>query len=303
MPRRAGPAGRCSTLAIGQQRGGQVARRVAPVELVGLVGRARGRPAAAARCAAAPATKPRVRGIGPMEVLEREQHDAVAGQPLQGAQDRLLDAAAQLLGRGQARRRPVDAQRVEALGRRRAAARPRSWPDRPMTCAHRGRRRAWRAPTPSAAPSAWYASPAQDSSAAPRATTTPGRPRSRWVSSSSEARDADARGSREHDATVPPVSGTLQRIGEPGELALPPHERHGPRIAPCVRDTAYVTDRPVHDRQHPQRADRGGVALLHEVAVDDGLPVRAGPRGAQGARRQQAAAADGPADRVLHEGR
>ena len=52
-------------------------------------------------------------------------------------------------------------------------------------------------------------------------------------------------------------------------------------------------------RQHPQRAARRGVAVLHEVAADDGLSVGAGPRGTQGARRQQAAPIDGPAHRVL----
>ena len=42
------------------------------------------------------------------------------------------------------------------------------------------------------------------------------------------------------------------------------------------------------------------MALLHPVAVDHRLPVRAGPRRAAGARRQQAAAPHGPPDRVLH---
>ena len=55
--------------------------------------------------------------------------------------------------------------------------------------------------------------------------------------------------------------------------------------------------------ERAQRAHRRGVALLHEVGVDDGLPVRARPRPAQGPRREQAAAADGPAHRVLHEDR
>ena len=45
-----------------------------------------------------------------------------------------------------------------------------------------------------------------------------------------------------------------------------------------------------------------GVAVLHEVAPDDGLPVRARARGAEGAWREQATAAHGPADRVLHAG-
>ena len=53
--------------------------------------------------------------------------------------------------------------------------------------------------------------------------------------------------------------------------------------------------------EHAQRAVRRGVAVLHEVGLDDRLPVRARPRAPPGARREQAAAADGQADRVLHE--
>ena len=48
---------------------------------------------------------------------------------------------------------------------------------------------------------------------------------------------------------------------------------------------------------------RRGVALLHEVGAHDGLSVRARARRPQGARRQQAAAADGAPDRVLHPDR
>ena len=57
---------------------------------------------------------------------------------------------------------------------------------------------------------------------------------------------------------------------------------------------------PAPPGQRPQRAVRRGVAVLHEVGVDDGLPVRAGPRPAARPRREQAAAADGPPHRVLH---
>ena len=52
--------------------------------------------------------------------------------------------------------------------------------------------------------------------------------------------------------------------------------------------------------QHAQRAVRRGVALLHEVGLVDRLPVRARPRAPEGPRREQAAAADVPAHRVLH---
>ena len=45
------------------------------------------------------------------------------------------------------------------------------------------------------------------------------------------------------------------------------------------------------------------MAVLHQVAADDGLPVGARSRGATGARRQQAAAPDGPAHRVLQPDR
>ena len=55
--------------------------------------------------------------------------------------------------------------------------------------------------------------------------------------------------------------------------------------------------------ERPQRAPRRGVAVLHQVGVDDRLPVGARPRPAARARREQAAAADGPPDRVLHPDR
>ena len=56
-------------------------------------------------------------------------------------------------------------------------------------------------------------------------------------------------------------------------------------------------------RQHAQRAERRGVALLHEVGAHDGLPVGARARRPQGARSEQAAAPDGPPHRVLHPDR
>ncbi len=56
-------------------------------------------------------------------------------------------------------------------------------------------------------------------------------------------------------------------------------------------------------RQHAQRAARRGVALLHQVAADDGLPVGARARRAPGARGEQAAPPDGPPDRVLQPDR
>ena len=55
--------------------------------------------------------------------------------------------------------------------------------------------------------------------------------------------------------------------------------------------------------QHPQRAPGRGVAVLHQVGLGHGLPVRARPRSATGARGEQAAAPHGPADRVLHPDR
>ncbi len=60
---------------------------------------------------------------------------------------------------------------------------------------------------------------------------------------------------------------------------------------------------PAASRQHAQRAARRGMAVLHQVADDHGLPIRARPRRAQGPRREQAAAADGPPDRVLQPDR
>ena len=58
---------------------------------------------------------------------------------------------------------------------------------------------------------------------------------------------------------------------------------------------------------HPANAlndlTRRGVAVLHQVGPHDGLSIRARPRGSQGPRREQAAAADGPAHRVLLEDR
>ena len=71
------------------------------------------------------------------------------------------------------------------------------------------------------------------------------------------------------------------------------------RPLPCRSAAAS----PAPPLERPQRAVGRGVALLHEVGVDHGLPLGAGAPAAQGPRRQQAAAAHGPAHRVLHEER
>ena len=82
-----------------------------------------------------------------------------------------------------------------------------------------------------------------------------------------------------------------------------------PRLPQRERPTplgwAAMTDgrRPPHPANTLNELPGRGVALLHQVAPDDGLPVRARPRRPQGARREQAAAADGPADRVLQPDR
>src|SRR5262245_62682353 len=52
--------------------------------------------------------------------------------------------------------------------------------------------------------------------------------------------------------------------------------------------------------EHAERAVRRGVAVLHEVGLDDRLSERARARAAQAARGEQAATADGAPDRVLH---
>ena len=124
--------------------------------------------------------------------------------------------------------------------------------------------------------------------------------------------------------------GRVHGLDDPRELGFPPDETsadHAPRhrrhcrgaprrperVPPRARRPAAATaDRyaaPVSrtagpaSGERPQRAPRRGVAVLHQVGVDDRVPVRARPCPAAGARRQQAAAADGPPDRVLHPDR
>src|SRR2546421_12252704 len=83
----------------------------------------------------------------------------------------------------------------------------------------------------------------------------------------------------------------------------PPGPSPGVRSCPLGWPTRYA-DR--HDRRtaiaasgkHPQRALRRGVALLHEVGLVDRVSLGARARATQGAWREQAAAADGPLDRV-----
>ena len=126
-----------------------------------------------------------------------------------------------------------------------------------------------------------------------RVTPTPAVPSSRIVrarppaaSSSPAARRANA-SSRPTKRALEWLAGMSAFYG-PRRLGWPCHDRP-PARAPSG--------------QHAQRIARGGVALLHEVAADDGLPVRARSSGAARPRREQAAAPDGPPDRVLQPDR
>ena len=123
-------------------------------------------------------------------------------------------------------------------------------------------------------------------------------------------------------APAPPDDADSSSDGEPGERVLTPdeprarvrdghggilgaHRRCGhPSGSGSVGYAAPRDRRPTSapSRQHAQRASRRGVALLHEVGPHDRLSVGAGPCRAQGAWRQQAAAPDGPAHRVLQPG-
>ena len=125
-----------------------------------------------------------------------------------------------------------------------------------------------------------------------RVTPTPAVPSSRIVrvrppaaSSSPAARRANA-ASRPTKRALEWLAGMSAFYG-PASARLACHDRT-PARAPS--------------RQHAQRAARRGMAVLHEIAADDGLPLRARAPGAARARREQAAAADGPPDRVLHAG-
>ena len=82
----------------------------------------------------------------------------------------------------------------------------------------------------------------------------------------------------------------------------PPDDPRGPRGSARLGGDDRRPRRPTPG-QHAQRAERRGVALLHEVGPDHGLSVGARPRGPEGARGQQAATADGAAHRVLHPDR
>ena len=114
---------------------------------------------------------------------------------------------------------------------------------------------------------------------------------------------ADARGAGHEHAAGTAVRGLLERAAEHVPTRAPVPRTTCDQAYVGLRDTsrrARATDPP---REHPQRAVRRGVALLHQVPVDDRLPIGAGTRSATRTRRQQAAATHGPAHRVLHTGR
>ena len=60
---------------------------------------------------------------------------------------------------------------------------------------------------------------------------------------------------------------------------------------------------PAASSEHAQRAAGRGVALLHQVAAHDRLPVGARPYGPEGTRSEQAATPDGAPHRVLQPDR
>ena len=112
----------------------------------------------------------------------------------------------------------------------------------------------------------------------------------------------------DQDGPRPAVRGIVEGRREIGERLFATHEpgaRIPDRHAGIIRAASARLDPDdgppalAPPRQHAQRAARRGVALLHQVAAHDGLPVRARARRAQGPWRQQAAAPDGPAHRVL----
>ena len=187
------------------------------------------------------------------------------------------------LGRGRS-------EQVGQLVERQAPAGSARWPGRSVRTARR--RRAGQAVarrTVIGSPSACIRAMA---SSMKRVTPTPAVPSSRIVrarppaaSSSPAARRANA-SSRPTKRALEWLAGMAAFYG-PRRLGWPCHDRPPARAPPG---------------QHAQRAARGGVAVLHEVAADDGLPVRARPSRAARPRREQAAAADGPPDRVLHAG-
>ncbi len=278
-------------------------------------------------------------GVGGVEILERKHDRALGGDPAQPSQERLERAWLAALGVGQ-RARPCGPAPRPRAGQDQAAAaeRPGVAPQQAPQLLRWSRPQragsAHRAPPPRADPPGHRASSEDErrlgarssarSSASSRNRVAPdarvagdhdrgrragGRRRERGLdharSSASRPMKRRLTTSARHcqhcrdgrDPQRSPTVGGLARSIPAGAHPSAPAGRHRPVPCPGAGSPSAPP------RQRAERAVGRGVALLHQVGVDDGLPLGARARAAEGPRGQQAAATDGSPDRVLHPGR
>ena len=204
----------------------EVLRRVATVELIGLVREheAHWQPPPDAQQRLEEAARG---GIRPVQVLQDEQHHAVAREALEGTQHRLLDAAAHLLRGVQARRGAIDGQVVQP-GRVRAQQQPQVVPGTPDDMPHAivGERREGGRQCRTQRLVGLTGARLECRATGHDHLRQAAQPLGQLVE---QARDADAGRSREHDAAVPPLGSALEHGRETRQVALSPHERHGPK--------------------------------------------------------------------------
>ena len=114
--------------------------------------------------------------------------------------------------------------------------------------------------------------------------------------------NADPRRPGDRDTARPALGAALECPGKLGQFAFPPDERHAAKHTRRVADAILGRWRSawcIPTTRSTSCPARSGCTSRSRSG--HGLPVRARARGAQGARREQAAAADGPPDRVLHQ--
>ena len=100
----------------------------------------------------------------------------------------------------------------------------------------------------------------------PRQATTPGTRRHPLEELVEEARAADARRPGEHHSPQPSLGDATHGLGQLGELALPAHERHGPKHRRPVQHTSGVSVDPTPPRTavHPSN-------LLNDLSGEEWL--------------------------------
>ena len=251
-------------------------------------------------------------GIGEVEVLDHEDHRVPLPEPAEEAEDALERPCLAPLRGGRPRVSAGIAERRQDAARDRAAGgRPRTLPARATRPAHRRAGRAGRGRSPGrSARRARRRGPARPRHGA-RSAARARAPIRSIASSRKRVTPTPAVPSR-RTVRRSPMRRVVERGGKAGEGLVAPHElraRVRGRHDGIIRAASARLDRhdrhpePAASRQHAQRAARRGMAVLHQVAHDHGLPIRAGPRRPEGAWREQAAAADGPPDRVLQPDR